>query len=212
MNTFDHLFLRHADRPSFKPNSWGHNVSITLEGKQASQSMGEKLKSNNLSYYLWSSPIKRCLETAEAICKGLESNRDIRQSSLLGDPGFFIQNPEKASIIFKEYPLSVLIDLYLHEKNLPGFLSLEEGCHRMLSTLIEKNDIPAIWVTHDICIAILACYLFKRASCQEFIPDFLEGIVIRKDGNGLLASYRGSSTRIDETLFKGAVVSSLNPA
>lgn len=116
MNTFDHLFLRHADRPSFKPNSWGHNVSITLKGKQASQSMGKKLRSNNLSYYLWSSPIKRCLETAEAICKGLESTRDVRKSPLLGGPGFFIQNSEKASIIFKEYPLPELIDLYLHEK------------------------------------------------------------------------------------------------
>lgn len=212
MNTFDHLFLRHADRSSFKPNSWGHNVSITLKGKQASQLIGKKLRSNNLSYYLWSSPIKRCLETAEAISRGLESTRDVRQSSLLGSPGFFIQNPDKASILFKEYPLPALIDLYLHKKNLPGFLSVEEGCQRMLLTLIEKNNIPSIWVTHDICVAILACFLFKRVSCEGFIPDFLEGIVIKKDGNGLLASYKGCSTRIDETLFKETVVSNRNPA
>lgn len=212
MHTFDHLFLRHADRPPFKPNSWGHNVSITLKGKQASQSMGKKLRSNNLSYYLWSSPIKRCLETAEAICKGLESNRNIRQSSLLGGPGFFIQNPEKASIIFKEYPLPELIDLYLHEKSLPGFLSVEEGGQRMLLALIEKNDTPSIWVTHDICVAIFACFLFKRVSCEGFIPDFLEGIIIKKDGDGLLASYKGCRTRIDETLFKEKAVSSRNPA
>lgn len=208
MHTFEHLFLRHAERPSFKPNSWGHNVSITLKGKQASQEIGKKLSSNNLSYYLWSSPIKRCLETAEVICRGLESNRDVRQSSLLGNPGFFIQNPKKASIIFKEHLLPELIDLYLQEKSLPGFFPFEEGCQRMLLTLIEKNKAPSIWVTHDICVAILACFLFKRVSCEDFIPDFLEGIVIKKDGDGLLASYKGCNTRIDEALFKEKVVSS----
>lgn len=82
----------------------------------------------------------------------------------------------------------------------------------MLLGLLEKNNTPSIWVTHDICVAILACFLFKRVSCEGFIPDFLEGIVIKKDSSGLLASYKGCSTRIDETLFKETVVSSRNPA
>ena len=127
MHTFDHLFLRHADRPLFKLNSWGHNVSITHKGEQASQSMGQELRFKKSSYYLWSSPIKRCLQTAEAICSGLDSNKDIRQSSLLGAPGFFIQNPEQAAIFFKDYRLPELVDLYLQEKSLPGFFSFKEG-------------------------------------------------------------------------------------
>ncbi|MCB1073579.1 MAG: histidine phosphatase family protein, partial [Chlamydiia bacterium] len=127
MLVFDHLFVRHADRPPFKTNSWGHDVSISLKGKQTSRVMGKQLRSNDLNYDLWSSPIKRCLETAEAIGMGLDWNKEIKQSSLLGNPGFFIRNPEQASIFFEKYHLSQVIDLYLQKKNLPGFFSFEKG-------------------------------------------------------------------------------------
>jgi len=171
MQLFDHLFLRHAHRPPFKQSSWGRNVSITLEGKYASTSLGKHLTSNNLSYCVWSSPIKRCVETAEAIRKGLRSNKEIKKSSLLGDPGFFIQNPDQASVLFKEHSLPNLIDLYLQEKSLPGFFSFEKGCQRMLSALSEKNGSPSIWVTHDICIAVLACFLFTHLT-QKRVESF----------------------------------------
>ncbi len=203
MQFFEQLFLRHAHRPPFEQSSWGHNVSITPEGKCASTSLGKHLTSNKLSYCIWSSPIKRCVETAEAISRGVGSNKAVKKSSLLGDPGFFIQNPQQAATFFKKYSLPNVIDLYLQEKSLPGFFSVETGCQRMLSVLLEKNASASIWVTHDICVAILACFLFKQTSCKALMPNFLEGIMIKKNKRGWLVSYRGSNTRIEDGVFRG---------
>jgi broad specificity phosphatase PhoE len=207
MQRFDYLFLRHAERPSFESDSWGHEVSITSQGEKEAQEMGKTLE-RGFDYDFWSSPIKRCIQTAAAICQGLCATMPIQESSLLGGPGFFIEDPKKTATLFATYPLPALINLYLKEKTLPGFFPFEQACKRVLFTLFQHKKNPSIWVTHDICVTILACFLFNRESCQGFLPDFLEGILMRKERDGVSIVYKGHKTKMDDTLFKGMTLSS----
>ncbi|NGX51526.1 MAG: hypothetical protein K1060chlam2_01395 [Chlamydiae bacterium] len=211
MSTHNHYLLRHAHRPQFQPGEWGHDISITSEGKEAAQEVG-RLFSNSQVKTIWTSPIKRCIQTARELREGINLNIPIRHSHLLGDPGFMILNPRVAGQLFRKYNLIEVIELILRGIPVPGFYPLEVGCKKMLKNLLKDKRSSSIWVTHDITICLLASWIFNQKHPEEMMPGFLEGIEFSFSKNGIFAYFKGLKARIDETSLRGVLDSKTKPA
>ena len=63
------LLLRHADREDIPQGSFGNEILLNEKGKQNAQSFGEKLAEIKVNR-IFTSPVGRCVQTAEYITKG----------------------------------------------------------------------------------------------------------------------------------------------
>ena len=204
-------FIRHAHREEFDSNEWGHEISITSQGKKGARQFGKTLAKSQIKE-IWTSPIKRCVQTTEAIKKGIGVDVPIYNSSLLGDPGFMILNPKIAEDAFRKHHLFELIDHLLEGNSVPGFRLVNVGCTLMLRKLFENKQVNRIWISHDINVCILACWIFGCDQSKNMIPKFLEGIEFSFDETGVFAYFKGLRTKIDETILREALESMEKPA
>lgn len=211
MPLFKHYFIRHAHRKPFNQGDWGNQVSITLEGQEASRHLGKTLAKSQISM-IWTSPVKRCIQTAEEIKNGIGEELPIHSSSLLGDPGFMILNPKIAGKAFQKYQILELIDLLLKEQLVPGFCSAHLGCARALRTLINNKKSHQLWISHDLNICLLACWIFQCDQPEYMMPEFLEGIEFCFDEEDIFANYKGLKTKIDEAILSETLDSMEKPA
>jgi hypothetical protein len=168
------LFLRHAERHSFKPGSFGHDTRLTTKGKKDAEKVGK-----NLGKFQWgeihSSPLIRCEETALSFMKGAKQELPIRYSKYLGDPGVFVEDPETAGGYFFESSIIDIINDLVSSRPIPGMRSLKEGALLFINYLKTIQLFPCLIITHDIIIALLKSYFFNT---PPQIPQFLGGFFI----------------------------------
>ena len=201
MTQYKHLLIRHAHRPLFKQGDWGHNVSITEEGVRESRILGQSLAEHSI-HQIWSSPIKRCLETANEIREKSGCCSPVVSSNLLGEPGFLIEDEDVAGKELQLKGMPSVMHALLRKEHVVGFNPLEQGCTKFLSAMQQMGNINSIGITHDIIIAMLAAWSFQKSSYEDLLPSFLESMEITFHPEGCLVLYRGLKTMIDVTSFK----------
>jgi broad specificity phosphatase PhoE len=206
-----HYLIRHAHRPDFQPGDFGLDVSITTEGRQAAEDLGCQFSDASIEM-LWTSPVKRCVQSAVEIRRGMGKDVPIRQSQSLGDPGFLIADATLAKDAFDQHALLELITRILEGRELPGFYPLEVGCQSILKELSDHRDHSSVSISHDINICTLACWIFKVDQPALMMPAFLEGIEFSYHDEGMFADYKGRRTMIDETSLRGIDDSIVRPA
>lgn len=170
------LFLRHAERAPFKQGSFGHKAHLTKQGRKDSERLGDKL-----GKFQWGeihcSPLIRCEETALCFLKGAKQEIPIQFSTLLGDPGVFVAEPEVAGRYFLENSIIEIMNKMLSSEPIPGMRSLEEGALLLISYLKKVHFFPCLMITHDIIIALLKSYFLKH---PPQIPLFLDGFSLQR--------------------------------
>jgi broad specificity phosphatase PhoE len=169
--------LRHAHRPPILPGEFGDELSLTDEGKKASIILGKNLHKTQWGE-IHSSPLKRCLQTARYILKGLGQEISVIPSQILGDPGPFVSDPEKAGPVFMKSTPQAIAHLLLAKKPIPGMRTIEEGSTLFMNYLQKVKKFPSLMISHDMIIALLSAHFLKTAT--EF-PHFLEGLCITID-------------------------------
>lgn len=171
------LILRHGERPSSPQGSFGHEISLTPQGKIDSERAGEKLQRIRWGE-IHSSPILRCQETAHSFLKGTKQNTSIHLSSYLGDPGVFVAEPEVAGPHFLNKTNDQMIYALHSGEQIPGVRSIKEGCLLFIEYLKTIELFPCIMFSHDIIIALLKSYFFNTS---PQLPSFLDGFCISKE-------------------------------
>jgi len=176
--SFIHL-IRHAQKQKKQPNQGENSILLTEKGKNDAQEFGKNfVKLYKKIDLIKSSPIKRCIETADAILKGANENRNIIQSKHLGDPGVYVYDDKAAIKVFEDFGIEYIIRAQLEKKDLPGIRDIESGSIKILEELVkdlEKNTIY-IEISHDAIIATLICYLTNEFITLDNWIDYLEGI------------------------------------
>ncbi len=171
------LIIRHGERYPISPGTFGHDVCLTEQGKQDSEKMGERLRKIEWGE-IHSSPIVRCAETSQHFLKGAGQNIPIQFSSLLGNPGIFIDEPEVAGRYFLEDPINEIAAKIFYSEPFPGMRNLEEGGRLFIDYLKTIERFPCLMISHDIIIALLKSYFFKTS---PQIPNYLDGFSIQQE-------------------------------
>jgi len=114
-------FIRHAEKLD-------NSVHAELSDKGLNDAFlyGKYLNLNNIKIdQIVTSPINRCVQTAKKISEGYGTLLAIEESTLLGNPGIYINNGDHAMKIFNEHSLVDIINMQLSKQELYGFNNID---------------------------------------------------------------------------------------
>lgn len=164
-------FIRHAEKLE-------NSVHAELSDKGLNDAFlyGKYLNSNNIKIdRIVTSPINRCVQTAKKITEGYGTLLTIEESTLLGNPGTYINDGDDAMKIFNEHSLVDIINMQLSKQELDGFNKIDEATQNLLSFMKNKGD-NVLYISHDAIITPFIHYIENINSIEEKdIIDFLCG-------------------------------------
>ncbi len=187
------LLIRHATRPPIPAGSFGNDLLITDEGRRHAMELGGLLQGR--LGRLVTSPVLRCVETAQAIRRGAHASARLTTDITLGDPGVWIADGHAVGDAFlKDGPRGV-VARQLAGDAAPGMTPLDLGVTRFLKTLLSTQGGPGqidVFVSHDAVIAPLLGALLESNNIAEIWPEYLEGTLLNQSGGVLAILWRGT--------------------
>lgn len=183
--------LRHAERHVILPGEFGNEVDLTEDGKSSCQLLAEKLSKQLIS--IQTSPVKRCLQTAQLLLKAAKVQH-IQTSHLLGDPGIFIVDRHHAHVYCSHHePLEMVQHLLSKQDNPAGFCnSTTETAYELIRYLLKTVTEPglSLFITHDSILSVLLGVIFEELTLEYLWPTYLEGLFFWQQHNLVHMVYR----------------------
>ena len=187
------LVIRHAERKEIPPGTFGRDVRLTAQGFRAAEQLGRAL-SERRTVTAVSSPVPRCVQTAQQLLHGAGSSSEVVTDRRLGDPGAFIVDPEIASPLFLELPIREIARRQLQDDGpLPGMRPTTDGVAILLELVtgdLSENERLTVYVTHDVILGVLVGSILGLPLEAIGWPDFLEGLLLWRSGDDVNASWR----------------------
>jgi broad specificity phosphatase PhoE len=175
------LVVRHAERPLFKTAKAPNDVSITIGGKSEAERLGRLLGHHGLIINRCaSSPVHRCVQTAELIAHGNQFRGKVDTSPCLGGSELFNDDEEALMATFDTLTIEEIIDMQLEGEKVPGMRAMEEALRIFLGhVLSEKDKDFEVFVSHDLFVCQAVHYLtgtkFRPERCTRFLEGFFIG-------------------------------------
>ncbi len=195
------ILLRHAQRFEILKGSSGSNIELTDNGIKASKLLGKHLFYQNIGH-IYSSPIKRCLDTGRNILIGAEQKTlPIIEDVILGNPGCFVADSKICGEYFATHGTKETVLEYIRKQNLPGFRNLEEGANIMKLFLIKnislnKNKIN-LAISHDAIIMAFIAHFLHWEFSEDNWHNYCEGIILFKKNNEFFLRYKEITKKLD---------------
>ena len=174
------LIIRHGDRDKIPQGSFGNEVMLNDDGVRNSIAFGKELSSLKLNK-VFTSPIGRCVQTAEAIATGYGSNIEIIETKALGAPGLHISDEKVAGEFFLKHGFDEMYNRFINEMEIPGIPSINE-VNSLVSSYITENTNDTgltIFVTHDMLIAFYHYSINKKVYTKESWVKYLSGLLLK---------------------------------
>lgn len=188
------LIIRHAERGDFPSGDFGVDMPLTVRGVAEAQRLGALLAGRGQVKFL-SSPVPRCVQTAEAFLRGGGWPGEVAHDWRLGDPGPFVVDPEVSGPLFLKTPIQELARRQLSNPHpLPGMRPTSEGVRMILDLAagdLEQNGRLNIYITHDAILAVLVAHLFRVSIEEMNWPDYLDGLLLWRSRERLHFTWRG---------------------
>ncbi|MGJ8653029.1 MAG: histidine phosphatase family protein [Opitutaceae bacterium] len=185
------LLLRHSAREDLPVDDVGNMLPITLGGREMACALGLALKGRLRA--LRTSPILRCVETAEVIQEGAESNLTIILDRCLGDPGVYVEDAELAWTNWQSMGNEgVMKHLISSSEALPGMARPADAAERIVDHMFKvSGNVPGlhVFVTHDAILAPTVAHVLGVPVGEANWPAFLEGAIFWKDAERLQSAY-----------------------
>ncbi|KAA6310470.1 hypothetical protein EZS27_038230 [termite gut metagenome] len=174
------LLIRHADRDKISTGSFGNEVMLNEVGKANALKFGEALSDLKINKIM-TSPISRCVQTAELIARSYGKAVDIIETKALGAPGLHITDEEIAGKFFIEQGFEELYRRIINDIPIPGIPTAKQFNQLMTVFLIEntKEKGLTIFVTHDLLIAFYHYSINKTIYTRENWVNYLSGLILR---------------------------------
>lgn len=179
------LFTRHSLRERSDGNGFAsYQLPLTPKGRILAKSWGRWL-AGHLPYSLdvdsISSPIGRCIDTAQLMQEGAGLRRDITHQSLLVEPGSLVTEPEIANPIFKEIGVLNFINRFL-QNNLEGTKNTYQGGLDLLSLFYQhqpQHGHLMLAVSHDTLLSAFLAVMFdvEEIDWNDW-PKMMEGVFL----------------------------------
>jgi len=186
------VLLRHSVRNRIPAGEVGNDVPITDDGERLATKLGEMIGSRLRS--LRTSPVLRCVQTAQCLNHGAGTNYVIRHDELLGEPGVYVTDGKIAWSNWEQLGHEgVMEHLATSSDVLPGMASPDAAARRLVRhTLDVMGAEPGlhVFVTHDLVILATVARLLARPLPRDEWPFFLEGAFCWKNDVGVQVAYR----------------------
>ena len=174
------ILLRHADRDAIPEGSFGNEVLLNEKGKLNALRFGESLAEFKLNK-IFTSPIERCVQTAEFIVKGYGRSIEIEKTNALGAPGLHISDEKIAGDFFLEYGFDEIYSRFIQGEQIPGIPNKEELNQRITSFINENTtqNGRTLFVTHDMLIVFYHFSINKTIYTKENWVNYMTGLTFK---------------------------------
>lgn len=171
------LLIRHADREDIPKGSLGNEILLNEKGKQNAQSFGKQLADRKISR-IFTSPIGRCVQTAEFITKGYGNSIEIIETTSLGAPGLHITDEKIAGEFYLQYGFDEMYKRFMRGEEIPGITNTDELNFRMTNFIKENSteNETTIFITHDMLIAFYHFSINKKVYTKDNWVNYLTGL------------------------------------
>ena len=188
------LVLRHAEREPITPGTYGNDVPLTERGTHSARRLGEALSSRASSAII-TSPLPRCVQTAQAVIDGANRNGAAVADHRLGNPGPFVTAPELSGPTLLEIGPRAMAQCQLTEKEPPpGMRATDQGVELLLNLIrphLADRGLVSLFITHDLVLAVLVGSLYRLNVGEFDWPDYLDALVVWKQSDRLRFRWRG---------------------
>lgn len=170
------LLTRHSIREQPKNSFAGFDVPLTELGVDLAREWGKSLSRPIAGFY--SSPVARCVDTAEAMAVGAGVELAIETHGSLVEPGSYVKDlPVAGPYFFKLGPLAFA---QKHLRNeVRGVLTPLEGARNILNHIKQNlGDAGSlsVHVTHDTILAAFIYFLRQESELEQaHWPWMMEG-------------------------------------
>ncbi len=190
------LVLRHGQRGHVAPDDHGNDVPLTRRGAASARRLGAGLASFPL-VAMKTSPLARCVQTAEALIAGAGWNAAPVPDQRLGDPGAFVIEPSLAGPLFLDPGPAGVVGRHLSNiEPLPGMRPTSDGVALLLDLITPGNGAGpgiSVFVTHDVVLATLVGSLYGLNADGFAWPDYLDALMLWRNSDRLHFCWSGLS-------------------
>jgi broad specificity phosphatase PhoE len=191
------VLLRHSVRDDLPPGIAGYSLPITEAGTQLAQELGGLIGARLRS--LHTSPLPRCVQTADALNLGSDASLSIVYDRLLGDPGVYVIDGQRAQLNWDNLGHEgVMQHLVTSDEALPGMAQPGPAArflaHHML-TMAGDDPGLHLFVTHDSLVTATVARLLEQQLGSDAWPWYLEGAFFWRDYDDLHIKYRDQYLR-----------------
>ena len=174
------FIIRHGENEEPPENEPFLDVGLTVKGNRDARAFGESLREKfpGIIEGVYSSPLKRCIETSISVLEGVKGRVDIEKSTVLGDPGAFIADENVAGDSFRKLFPRNIVKLQVDGTSIPGFRTVEEGSSILLKYVFVQKPREGLhlFVTHDVLIAaLIGCLIGGIPDIPNWIR-YLQGV------------------------------------
>ena len=195
------LFTRHSLR-ELAPNNGlpSYDLPLTPQGVLLAEQWGGRLNRPIKAFY--SSPVGRCVDTAKAMSRGAGIELAIEQSTVLVEPGCFVQSIRKVGPLFLQMGPLAFANHHFKEA-MDGILSPKAGAAKLIQHFYQSQQVHAqgdliVHVSHD---TILAAFIYHLLQQQHITEDdwpwMMEGAWLWFDNSTLYWLWRGTQGQVD---------------
>ena len=186
------VLLRHSVRDHLPPGDAGYAIPITPVGAALGRELGALVGSRLRT--LHTSPLPRCVQTAEAIRAGAVVDIPVAGDHLLGAPGVYVIDDARAATIWKEQGhQGVMAHLVSQDRPLPGMADPAPAARFLVRHMLAiAGNRPGLhlFVTHDSVVTATAARLLGKPLGRDAWPWYLEGAFFRRRGGHVVTAYR----------------------
>ena len=174
------LLIRHADRDKIPAGEFGNDVLLNETGKERALNFGNSLSELKINQ-IFTSPVQRCVQTAECIAKGYGKSIEIIETTLLGAPGLHITDEKIAGEFFLTEGFDEMYRRIINDISIPGMPTVKQFNKQMTNFLIKstKENGITLFVTHDLLIAFYHYSINKRVYERDNWVKYLDGLTLK---------------------------------
>jgi hypothetical protein len=179
------LILRHAERHKIKKSEFGNNVLLNDAGIRQSFEFGKKISEYHIAK-IYTSPIQRCVQSAENIVKGYNKEIQIIETKMLGAPGIHVSNEKQLGEYYFKYGFWEIFKNFKSNIKVDGLKFQEQLQIEFYSYVSETTDAEGLtlYITHDWLIAFFAYAANIYEYTEKNWIDYLSGLIIDNKNNG----------------------------
>lgn len=198
------ILLRHAERGAL-PIDGGdaYSLPITDEGVRQARALGTEIRGRLKT--LHTSPLARCVQTAEAMKEGALVDIPVVRDRLLGDPGVYVVDGKAAWANWQAMGNEGVVEhLVSSDIPLPGMAAPNAAAINLVMHMLNVAGTVAglhVFVTHDSLIAVTVARMVGCPRSAGLWPYFLEGAFFWFD-EFIYMDYRNSLRQVNYPSFR----------
>lgn len=168
------VLMRHSVRGELAPNDAGYNVSLLPEGFALAGSLGRLVAGRVTSVH--SSPILRCLQSADALLTGAETVKTVIPDERLGDPGVYVTRSPEAGATWRELGHEAVMANIVAGIQLPGLREPRTAARELTEYMLQQSTASGLhfFFTHDSLVTATAAHTLGEQLGRSDWPLYLE--------------------------------------